>query len=110
MPELTQDERDLLRTGLHEWGGAAHLTDALAVAMGFRSTADFFTESKRLDALLAGEAPLSSRDWRRALLATEIVFVSDVVGSGVEWTTTAGLDDDETLRLLRSLQRKLIAH
>ena len=46
-------------------------------------------------------------DWRRALLATEIVFVSDVLGSGVDWSTTTGMDDDETVRMLSSVQRQL---
>ena len=41
------------------------------------------------------------------LLATEIVFVSDLAGSGVEWQTTTGRDDETTIRTLRVIQRKL---
>ncbi|MFE0630874.1 hypothetical protein ACFW3D_28430 [Streptomyces sp. NPDC058864] len=37
----------------------------------------------------------------------EIVFVRDLVGSGVEWPITTGTDDDATLRILRGIQRKL---
>jgi len=40
------------------------------------------------------------------LLATEIVFVSDLAGSGVEWQTTTGRDDETTIRTLRVIQRK----
>ena len=32
---------------------------------------------------------------------------SDLVGSGTDWRTTTGMDDDETIRLLRTIQRKL---
>ena len=51
--------------------------------------------------------PLSRRDWARTLLATEIVFASDVLGSGVVRPITTGLDDVETLHSLRGLQIKL---
>ncbi|GAA3334482.1 hypothetical protein HP467_00430 [Curtobacterium albidum] len=45
----------------------------------------------------------------RTLLATELVFVSDVVGSGTDWETTTGIRDADALRLLRSLQRKIVS-
>ena len=45
--------------------------------------------------------------WTRALLATEVVFVSDVVGSGSDWQGTVGWVDDATMSILRQLQRKL---
>jgi hypothetical protein len=48
--------------------------------------------------------PLSRADWRRALLATEIVFASDVVGSGLDWSITTGLADEDTIGLLRAMQ------
>ncbi|MEU1542912.1 hypothetical protein [Actinacidiphila glaucinigra] len=38
----------------------------------------------------------------------EIVFVSDLAGSGVEWPTTTGLSDEATIRVLRAIQRKLV--
>ena len=44
----------------------------------------------------------------RSLLMTEVVFASDVVGSGMEWTITTGLTDQETIATLRGLQRKLL--
>ncbi|WP_377273649.1 hypothetical protein [Peterkaempfera sp. SMS 1(5)a] len=56
---------------------------------------------------LGDDVPLKAVDWARALLATEIVFVSDLAGSGVEWSTTTGLTDEATIRTLRSIQRKL---
>ena len=107
--ELSDEERTLLWRGLGQWGGPADLTDAMAVAMGFASTADFFEEEKRLSAALEEKAALLPADWRRILLATEIVFASDIVGAGYEWQTVTGLDDESTLRILRRLQQRFPA-
>jgi hypothetical protein len=106
--ELSDDERSLLNHGLAEWGGPAACTDALAVGMGFARVEDLLATSHRLRAALADGASLTRWDWTRMLLATEIVFASDVVGSGVEWPITTGLDDARTLEILRALQRKLV--
>src|SRR6266700_711602 len=106
--DLTEEERFMLNRGLVEWGGPAYCTDAMAVAMGFESVADLAVQSQRILAELDAQAPLSGWDWKRTLLATEIVFASDVVGAGVEWPTTTGLDDARSLEVLRSLQRKLV--
>ncbi len=105
--DLEPAERDVLARGLDEWGGPARCTEALAIAMGFEGLDGFLDHCQRLsDAISAGQ-PLSRRDWRRALLATEIVFASDVVGSGHDWSSTVGLTDGETIHLLRSIQRKI---
>ena len=53
-------------------------------------------------------APRPLAEPTRAVL-TELVFASDLVGSGVDWATTTGFNDDETIRLLRSIQRKLVS-
>jgi hypothetical protein len=50
---------------------------------------------------------LTPEDWRRALLATEIVFASDVVGAGTDWPITTGLSDQETITILRVIQTKI---
>jgi hypothetical protein len=99
--DLTADEVRLLTAGLVEWGGPAHATDPLAVAMGFADVGDLFLQSRWLTAALRNAEPLSQRDWTRVLLATEIVFVSDVVGSGWDWQSTVGWSDEETIRVLR---------
>lgn len=105
---LTSDERSLLSRGLSEWGGPANPTDALARAMGFVSKEDLWRgEGRRLQEALDHGEPLALSQWRKALLATEIVFASDVMGSGVDWTTTTGLTDEETIKLLRVVQRKV---
>ena len=40
-------------------------------------------------------------------LAAAMDFASDVFGSGWDWSITTGLADEDTIRILRSLQRKI---
>ena len=104
---LTDDERELLRCGLGEWGGPARCTDRMAVAMGFESVQDLLVQADRLRGALASKLPLTQRDWMRTLLATEVVFASEVLGSGSDWATTTGFSDEETIKLLRMAQQKI---
>ncbi|MFK0016321.1 hypothetical protein [Streptomyces sp. NPDC091027] len=104
---LAADEIGLLRRALLEWSGPARCSDALAVGMGFAGVQDLFDQCSRLRSALNDDVPLPPVDWARTLLAVEIVFVSDLAGSGVEWPTTTGLSDESTIRALRSIQRKL---
>jgi hypothetical protein len=76
--------------------------------MGFRDDDEFVEETERLLAALSGGEPLTPLDWTRIVLATELVFASNVIGSGVEWPITTGLSDEATIRLLRSVQRKVV--
>ena len=105
--ELDEDERDLLRCGLVEWGGPARCSEELAIAMGFLRFDDLLAEAKRIWAQLERREPLSRWDWTRALLATEIVFVSNVLGSGTDWPITTGWKDERTITTLRGLQTKI---
>ena len=107
--ELNSQEIQLLQAGLAEWGGPAHMTADLAVALGFQGVDDFHAEARRISATIGRSLPMRPADWKRALLATEIAFASDVFGSGVEWSTTVGISDETTIRLLRQLQRKLVS-
>jgi hypothetical protein len=105
--DLTDDERSVLRQGLLQWGGPAQCSEEMAVAMGFRSCADLWSEGLRIrDELERGDA-LSRLDWTRALLATEIVFASYVMGAAWDWSIVTGMDDADTLQVLRGLQPKL---
>ncbi|GAB2573029.1 hypothetical protein Aab01nite_19450 [Paractinoplanes abujensis] len=104
---LNDDETALLIRALGEWGGPARCSDEMAYAMGFADAADLYTGSRRLSHAIRDDVPLSPADWARVLLATEVVFVSDLVGSGYEWSTTTGRSDEGTIRLLRGLQRQL---
>ncbi|MBM7437346.1 hypothetical protein [Streptomyces sp. HB132] len=105
---LNDEESRLLQLGLMEWCGPARCTEEFAVAMGFDGVQDLSDRGMSIRSALAGEEALDPMDWARALLATELAFASDVVGSGYEWSTTTGWPDDTTVRVLRSVQLKLI--
>jgi len=106
--ELTADERHLLSRGLAEWGGSASPDDELARVMGFLSVEDLLAgHGRELRAAMESARPLTKSDWRRVLLATEIVFASAVVGAGWDWRYITGLSDEDTIRLLRAVQGKV---
>jgi hypothetical protein len=105
--ELTDEERAFLARGLREWGGPAAPTDDVARLLGFESVRALYDEGGVIASRIRSCEPLTPADWRRALLATELVFASDLIGSGVDWPTTTGFTDEESIRLLRSVQRKL---
>lgn len=104
---LDKDERDLLAAGLVEWGGPARPTEELAIAMGFAGLAAFRVDRSRLRTAIEAGEPLSRQDWQRVLLATEVVFASDVYGAGLDWSIVTGISDADTIVRLRGLQRKL---
>lgn len=104
---LTEKERFLLEHGLVEWGGPARCTEAMAVAIGFDSVADLLASGYRIAEDLSKGKPLTRSDWTRALLATEVVFASNVLGSGHDWEVATGLDDALSIRLLREVQLRL---
>ena len=105
--DLTRDERRLLVSGLHGWGGPAKPTPEIAKLIGFADVEELREQGSVIARQIKAREPLSAADWRRALLATEIVFASDLVGSGIDWEATTGLHDEESIRLLRAVQRKL---
>ncbi len=107
-PNLDPDELDLIRLALAEWSGPAHSTDYLARAMGFADTVALEASMKPLQAKLSLSEALRPHEWLQLQLATEFVFGSDIFGSGVDWSTTTGLDDALSIRILRNVQRKLI--
>lgn len=105
--ELTGEEIELLRAGVGRWSGPTQLTDGFAAAMGFSGVPDSREQRQRIESLLREGSALLPIDWARALVATELAFVSDAVGDGVEWGTITGIRDEEAIRTLRSVQRKL---
>ena len=104
---LDDRERQFLRAAMLEWGGPASPTDELAVALGFTSATTMSSETWALWERIESGEVLTSRDWRQVLLAAEVVFASDVVGSGLDWPITSGIPDAESIGILRGLQRKL---
>ncbi|MGI8667207.1 MAG: hypothetical protein ACR2N4_14465 [Jatrophihabitans sp.] len=106
--DLDDGQVELLQAALFEWGGSAKATNKLAQSMGFTDADDLFHGAQRLCEAIRNRQPLSRRDWTRTLIATEVVFASDVLGSGVEWSIVTGLNDSESLAVLRTIQRRLV--
>lgn len=104
---LTHDESNMLCAGLINWGGPADGTNALARAMGFANRKDLWEESNKIATAINSGHALSVRDWTRALVATEINFASEVLGTGNEWEAIEGVRDEDCLKVLRSLQVKV---
>jgi hypothetical protein len=92
---------------LIEWGDPATATDEIAHFLGFANARALNREGGTIARALRSGEGLTAGDWHRALMSTELVFASDLVGSGVDWPTTTGFNDNETIRLLRSIQREL---
>jgi hypothetical protein len=106
--ELSEDERRMLFYGLIDWGGpASDCPEPLAVALGFENTDDLAIDGRRIADDIYDSRAVSDRDWTRALFAAEIIFASDLLGTGSEWTTIHGGDDAYWLEVLRGLQQKI---
>jgi hypothetical protein len=107
--DLNSAEVEFIVHGLEQWNGPARPEAPSARLVGYDGS-DAMAEGvlQMRDALASGAA-LSRRDWERALIATELIFGSDTFGAGVEWETVTGRDDVADLRLLREIQRKLVA-
>lgn len=106
--DLTGDERRLLAAGLNEWLGPARCTEELARAMGFDGLADLYARCAELRGAIESGRELRRLDWCRVLLAVEIVFISDLLGSGHDFSITTGIQDAQALDGLRRLQVKIL--
>jgi hypothetical protein len=106
--ELTDDERTMLIYGLMDWGGpASDCPESLAIAMGFVNAADLQREVERITATIQAGGALSVRDWTRTLFSTEVIYASELLGTGSGWSTIHGGGDEHWINVLRGLQRKL---
>jgi hypothetical protein len=105
---LGEEERELLAEGLHQWGGAARPTDALARLIGFNDVETMHSDGRRIRKLLREGGSLTKLDWQRALVALEIVWASNFYGAANDWeAVAAGWTDARTLQTLRSIQHQL---
>jgi hypothetical protein len=107
--DLSDEEWNLLFQGVLQLGGPTALDDAISRAIGYRDTSELRDQWSTLLAEVKARRPLSPRDWRRAQIATEITFASEYYGAASDWETCSMLDDATSIRLLRQVQRKLIA-
>ncbi len=108
--DLSAEERNFLAAAMNEWQGPASPNNEIAIAIGFASRADLIGNIDRLWTALRGETRLSRLDWVRVLLAAEIVFASNTLGSGHDWEATVGMSDKDSITMLRSIQQKLVRH
>jgi hypothetical protein len=108
--DLTDDERYLIGWALGHWGGCASDAPLPVRLVGAANWDEFDALTDRLaTAVKHGEA-LTDLDWARALFLTEISFGSDLIGAGVEFEMACRFADQDGLKLLRSLQRKIASH
>ena len=107
--DLRPDERSMLVVALVDWGGPAYGSEPLARAMGFESLERLYEESQELADAISRNQPLSRRDWTRAIVATEIGFVS-ALGTGCgTWESVHGGRAERWFGVLLRLQSRVPA-
>jgi len=106
---LTDEERRMLFYGLVDWGGPARCTGAPAIALGFDGLEHLDREGRRIAQDIYEGRPVSLRERTRAMFSAEIIFASDVMGTGKEWGVIQGGDDANWLGILRALQHNVPA-
>lgn len=105
--DLESADRELLLSGLREWTGPATITADLAAMLRFQGIDEVVAWLAVAEGELVSTGALTPLDWVRCLVLTEIAFVSDVLGSGWDWSVTTGLSDIETIERLRTVQDRL---
>jgi hypothetical protein len=80
--DLTETERRL-----SEWHGPAAWTPLPIEALGLSDWDEFDQLAIRLSEAVERGEPLTDLDWARALFLTEISWASDLVGSGLDFST-----------------------
>jgi hypothetical protein len=103
--DLTDDERDFMRTALTEFGGTASYKPFPIKILGVSTDDEFEDLLTRLRIAIADKEALSELDWARAQLLTEMCWGSDMIGSGIDFTYS--YRDEQAVPLMRSIQRRL---
>lgn len=106
---LTNQERRFISKALGEWRGAATGKPLPIDALGIASSwPEFDSTIERLRYAVEHNEELSVRDWSLLLYLTEQGWASTLVGAGLDFTTVSGIEDDDAVKLLRSIQWKLV--
>lgn len=105
--DLASLERSLLTQGVLQWLGPARTTTAFARALGFRDVPHLVEEATNLHDSLRAERALTRVEWTQALLLTELAWSSDEVGAATDWDAVTDFTDEDTLPVLRRVQRAL---
>jgi hypothetical protein len=88
--------------------GPAHVTDALAVFVGFADANDMVRRCYDMAGRVRSDGRIEDLDLQRGQLACEILYSSDIYGSGLDWVAVTGLDDADAIGLLRRIQVKML--
>ncbi|WP_246594970.1 DUF2716 domain-containing protein [Actinoplanes auranticolor] len=107
LSDLTPVERELLRLGVAEWERPDGDRTAVVDLLGYADRGELRSDVQRLAGLLDTSRPMSRRDCRRVLLATELAFASETLGWSRDWTSDTGFTDRDTITVLRGIQEKL---
>ena len=105
--DLSAETRELLARGASYWDGPGHADPRFAALMNFKKHENPDLEFRRIAGSLKANESLSVLDLTRALFATEIGWVSNVLGPG-DWENVYDHEHDaETLEALRAAQDEL---
>lgn len=104
---LSPLERELLRLGVLEWERSEGNRDVVARLLEFDDRSALRSDVQRLAASIGSGSPMSRRDCRRLLLATELAFASETLGWSRDWSADTGFTDRDTITVLRGIQEKL---
>jgi hypothetical protein len=107
LTNLSPVERELLRLGILEWERPDGERAAAVHLLGYADRRELGSDTARLAGLLRAGHPMSRRDCRRLLLATELAFASETLGWSRDWTSDTGFTDRDTITVLRGLQERL---
>ncbi|MET8234864.1 DUF2716 domain-containing protein [Micromonospora sp. NPDC005298] len=104
---LTPVERELLRLGVMQWARSEGNREVVARLLDYDDRRGLRSDVERLASLIAAASPMSRRDCRRLLLATELAFASESLGWSRDWAADTGFTDRDTITVLRGIQEKL---
>jgi hypothetical protein len=104
---LTSVQRKLLRLGIMEWERSEGDREDVARLLGYDDRRQLRSDVKRLAYLMDASLPMTRRDCRRLLLATELAFASETLGWSRDWEPDTGFTDRDTIAILRGIQEGL---
>ncbi|SDD15675.1 hypothetical protein [Glycomyces harbinensis] len=105
---FSREEREFFARALEESSGPAHISNALAAFIGFADADSMVKRCEELANQVRQYDRIDETDLARSQLACEILFSSDIHGSGLDWEATSGFDDRDAIQLLRQIQVKML--
>jgi len=106
--ELSEEERRFLQQGVNQCLGPSSPTEELAIALRFEGLEDLCSHCVTFRQALELQEPMEALDWARTMAVTEFVFASDTFGAGLDWPCVTPFTDEESVRILRTLQKRFL--